>query len=59
LGQPKIWFGRPEILVVLALTKCLVESTKLSNQTSLVEIQPNWFGWTVWFNQTGLVGQFG
>jgi hypothetical protein len=52
MGQPKIWLGRPKILVVLALTKCLVEinqtvqpKTKLVWLDSLVDsnqiFQPN------------------
>ena len=36
LKQPKIWFGQPNNLVDMALTKCLVET----NQTA----QPNVFG---------------
>jgi hypothetical protein len=36
LKQPKIWFGQPNDLVDMALTKCVVET----NQT----VQPNVFG---------------
>jgi hypothetical protein len=43
LGQPKIWFGRPKILVVLTLTKCLVDSTKhlVSAKTTKIFGRPN------------------
>jgi hypothetical protein len=41
LAEPKNWFRQPNLLVAMAATERLVASTKMSNQKTMVEIQPN------------------